>query len=260
MINRFVFPTSSRLAVVAAPSMALAPASKAHNSRSASDRCGQFQPMPIAIADFSGEGDIGQRVSGDHHQQTRQPFGPYAFAPVDTTRVALPGAPCAFDAAPRFDAWKAGGRAGAGHRAASRAIRRAAAKAEFRLWDVATGHQTNGQQYVTDPNNGAASATSSPMRSTPRSPASAAFFDTRVVFVDEPGPKEEPPQASRIMDQDGANVRYLTDGDVSVVTPRYSPVDAGRHLHVAAARASSRACRCSTSRPASARSSATSPT
>ena len=26
------------------------------------------------------------------------------------------------------------------------------------------------------------------------------------------------------MDQDGANVRFLTNGDTSVVTPRYSPV------------------------------------
>ncbi|MGO4781580.1 hypothetical protein AB4084_39450, partial [Lysobacter sp. 2RAB21] len=50
------------------------------------------------------------------------------------------------------------------------------------------------------------------------------FFDTRVVFVDESGTKENRRKRLAIMDQDGANVRYLTNGEVSVVTPRYSPV------------------------------------
>ena len=46
------------------------------------------------------------------------------------------------------------------------------------------------------------------------------FFDTRVVFVDESGTKENRRKRLAIMDQDGANVRYLTNGDASVVTPR----------------------------------------
>ena len=33
------------------------------------------------------------------------------------------------------------------------------------------------------------------------------------------------------MDQDGANMRYLTRGDELVVTPRFSPSIAGNHLH-----------------------------
>ena len=49
------------------------------------------------------------------------------------------------------------------------------------------------------------------------------FFDTRIVFVDETGPRDERRKRLAIMDQDGANVRYLTPGDNSVVTPRFSP-------------------------------------
>ena len=49
------------------------------------------------------------------------------------------------------------------------------------------------------------------------------FFDTRMVFVDESGPKENRRKRLAIMDQDGANVRFLTQGDNLVVTPRYSP-------------------------------------
>ncbi len=49
------------------------------------------------------------------------------------------------------------------------------------------------------------------------------FFDTRIVFVDESGSKDHRRKRLAIMDQDGANVRYLTRGDDLVVTPRFSP-------------------------------------
>ena len=81
------------------------------------------------------------------------------------------------------------------------------------------------------------------------------YFDTRIVFVDETGPKDRRVKRLAIMDQDGANVRYLTRGDELVLTPRFIADDAGNHLHVLRRRAS-RASICSTSRPASARSSA----
>ena len=86
------------------------------------------------------------------------------------------------------------------------------------------------------------------------------FFDTRIVFVDESGPKENRRKRLAIMDQDGANVRYLTQGDNLGRDAALLAGHAGHHLHVAGRRASSRASRSSTSRPAAARSSATSPT
>ncbi len=49
------------------------------------------------------------------------------------------------------------------------------------------------------------------------------YFDTRIVFIDETGPKERRVKRLAIMDQDGANVRYLTRGDDLVLTPRFSP-------------------------------------
>jgi TolB protein len=49
------------------------------------------------------------------------------------------------------------------------------------------------------------------------------YFDTRVVFIDETGAEGAAGQALAIMDQDGANVRYLTRGEDLVLTPRFSP-------------------------------------
>ena len=38
------------------------------------------------------------------------------------------------------------------------------------------------------------------------------YFDTRIVFVSEEGPKDKRVKRLAIMDQDGFNVRALTDG------------------------------------------------
>ena len=83
------------------------------------------------------------------------------------------------------------------------------------------------------------------------------YFDSRIVFVDETGPKDRRVKRLAIMDQDGANLRYLTRGDDLVLTPRFSPIDR-KSPSWSSARAIRRSI-CSTSRPGSARSSATSP-
>ena len=49
------------------------------------------------------------------------------------------------------------------------------------------------------------------------------YFDTRIVFVDETGPKDKRRKRLAIMDQDGANVRCLSQGAELVLTPRFSP-------------------------------------
>ncbi|MCI5045853.1 MAG: Tol-Pal system beta propeller repeat protein TolB [Aquisalinus sp.] len=50
------------------------------------------------------------------------------------------------------------------------------------------------------------------------------YFDTRVVYIAESGPKVDRTKRLMIMDQDGANPVPLTDGlDYDVLTPRFSP-------------------------------------
>ena len=49
------------------------------------------------------------------------------------------------------------------------------------------------------------------------------YFDSRVVFVQESGPKNERQKRLAIMDYDGANVQYLTDASSIVLAPRFSP-------------------------------------
>ncbi len=57
------------------------------------------------------------------------------------------------------------------------------------------------------------------------------WFDTRVAFVSETGPKGARTKRIAVMDHDGANLRYLTDGDDLALTPRFSP-DASRLVYI----------------------------
>lgn len=214
MITRLVSRLLVALAVVL-PMVALAPAAQAQLSFRVGPG-GQFQPMPIAVADFSGEGDMGQRVSGIISNNLQRSG---YFAPLDKAR--FPERP-SFDAAPRFDAWKM---AGAQALVTGRVSRDPSGRlrAEFRLWDIETGQQLTGQQYVTDANFWRRVGHIISDAVYTKITGFGGFFDTRMVFVDESGPKENRRKRLAIMDQDGANVRYLTQGDTSVVAPRYSP-------------------------------------
>ena len=49
------------------------------------------------------------------------------------------------------------------------------------------------------------------------------FFDSRIAYIAETGPKLHRMKRLAIMDSDGANHRFLTTGQAMALTPRYSP-------------------------------------
>ena len=177
---------------------------------------GAFQPMPIAVADFAGDPSLGGLVSSVVTNNLRRSG---YFTPLEKSR--FPETP-PFDAAPNFEAWRATGVQGLVTGRVSRGDG-GRLKVEFRLWDVTSGQQMTGQQYATDPANarrtGHLVSDSVYTKITGLGP----WFDSRIAFVDESGPKENRRKRLMVMDQDGANVRALTTGELSVVAPRYSP-------------------------------------
>ena len=96
-------------------------------------------------------------------------------------------------------------------------------KAEFRLWDVFAGQQLDGKQYFTTPDNWRRIAHIISDAIYQTLTGEKGYFDSRIVFVDETGPKDRRVKRLAIMDQDGAGVRYLTRGDDLVLTPRFNP-------------------------------------
>lgn len=49
------------------------------------------------------------------------------------------------------------------------------------------------------------------------------FFDSKIAYIAETGPKDNRVKRLAIMDSDGANHRFITNGQSTALTPRYSP-------------------------------------
>ncbi len=94
---------------------------------------------------------------------------------------------------------------------------------EFRLFDVFAQKQIVGKKYETSKNNWRRVAHIISDAIFQRITGEGGFFDTRIVYVAEMGPKDNRQKRLAIMDQDQANHRFLTDGSYLVLTPRFSP-------------------------------------
>jgi len=94
---------------------------------------------------------------------------------------------------------------------------------KFRLYDVFSGTELgDGLQFVgtTDGWRRIAHKVADAVYS--RITGEGGYFDSRVVFVSETGPKAERRKRLAIMDYDGANVQYLTGSEAIVLAPRFS--------------------------------------
>jgi len=96
-------------------------------------------------------------------------------------------------------------------------------KIEFRLWDVFTGEQLQGQSYTTTKDNWRRIAHIIADDIYERLTGDKGYFDTRIVYVSESGPATKRIKRLAIMDQDGENHKFLTSGAAMALTPRFSP-------------------------------------
>ena len=182
---------------------------------------GNVAPLPIAIPNFIGgsEGDaqLAADISGVVAADLKrsglfQPLDPASFIE-KITRA---------DQVPRFQDWtvinaQALVTGGVTRQPDGRL------KAEFRLWDIYAGQQMAGQQFFTSPDNWRRVAHIIADAIYERLTGDTGYFDTRIVYVDESGPKDKRVKRLAIMDQDGANGRFLTRGNDLVLTPRFNP-------------------------------------
>jgi TolB protein len=182
---------------------------------------GKIEPMPIAIPSFPGVAanesqagrDIAGVVSADlEHSGLFRPLDPRSFI----QNVS------ASDAQPRFPDWR---------QINAQALVTGSVKpqgdgrlrVEFRLWDVLAEQQLTGYGYTTTQQNWRRIAHIIADEIYKRITGEEGYFDTRIVYVSESGPAEKRVKRLAIMDQDGANNRFLTDGRALVLTPRFSP-------------------------------------
>jgi TolB protein len=179
---------------------------------------GKTEPMPIAVPAFGGTDaatgqQLAQVVSADLERSGLfRPINPQAFIDRDPS-AHIP---------PNFNDWRpinaqalvtgttdleADGRL----------------QVDFRLWDVLAEQQLTGVRFTTTPTNWRRIAHRVADAIYKRITGEEGYFDTRIVYIAESGPQEHRIKQLAIMDQDGANHQYLTDGRALVLTPRFSP-------------------------------------
>lgn len=93
----------------------------------------------------------------------------------------------------------------------------------YRLWDVLAEQEMTGLGYTTTQSNWRRIAHIISDAIYKRMTGEDGYFDTRLVYVAESGPQDRRVKRLAIMDQDGANHQFLTEGQNLVLTPRFSP-------------------------------------
>lgn len=182
---------------------------------------GNIQPMPIALPAFVGSSAEEQKYGADIVGVIRSNLGGSGlFRPLDPAAHIEKMA--SFNKTPRFGDWRIiNAQALVTGRVGLQSDGRL--KTEFRLWDVYAGKQMIGLEFVTTARNWRRVGHRISDAIYERLTGEKGYFDTRIVFIEEAGPKDKRIKRLAIMDQDGQNLRRLTNGKSLVLTPRFNP-------------------------------------
>ncbi|MEO3434215.1 Tol-Pal system beta propeller repeat protein TolB [Inquilinus sp. CAU 1745] len=182
---------------------------------------GVQEPLPIAVTDFYGVGaeeaqagvDIAGVISANLSRSG-------LFRPID--KAAFIQSSAALQNGPTFSEWRVIN-AQALVSGTVQVQQDGRYRVEFRLFDVINENQMVGLAYFTTPDNWRRVAHKISDLIYQTITGEQGYFDTRIVYIAESGPANARVKRLAIMDQDGANHQYLTDGETLVLTPRFSP-------------------------------------
>ncbi len=190
---------------------------------------GVIEPMPFAVPSFVAETPAAQPYADEITNVIASDLigtGLFREVPRDAhiSRVSSFGAPI------QFADWKAVN-AQALITGAVTADGAGRVVVKFRVWDVFAGTELGqGMQFASDTSGVRRLAHKVADQVYSRLTGEQPYFDSRVVFVSETGPKDDRQKRLGVMDYDGANVQYLTDASALVLAPRFSP-DGSRVLY-----------------------------
>ena len=176
----------------------------------------EYKPLPIAITALTGS-DVGKRIAAVVSSDLKSSG---LFRLIDPAAFIQKAA--AASTQPRFADWKViGAEALVTGRVKTKA--NGEIRLEYRLWDVGGGSQMVGRALEGPASLWRRLAHKMADGIYKRLTGEGGYFDTRIVYIAESGPVTRRIKRLAIMDQDGANHRFLTDGRFLVLTPRFSP-------------------------------------
>jgi len=182
---------------------------------------GVIEPVPIAVTPFLDEGGGAEDIAADITSVVVADLeGSGLFRAID--REAFISPVTSFDSPVQYADWKAINAQGIVTGAVAAADGRLTVK--FRLFDVfAEAPLGQGLQFTGDASAWRRLAHKVADQVYSRVTGEGGYFDSRVAFVSETGPKGARQKRLALMDYDGANVRFLTEGDDLVLAPRFAP-------------------------------------
>jgi len=182
---------------------------------------GNLEPLPIAIPDFIATdaraaaigAQVAEIVSADLERSGL--FNPLNSSSFIETQTNI-------DYEPNFSDWRV---IKAEALVSGRIIRESdtRVRVEFRLWDIFGEKQLTGLRFATTPDNIRRISHKVSDAIYQALTGEGGYFDSRIVFIDEKGPKTNRKKRLTIMDQDGSDPQYLLAGSDIVLTPRFSP-------------------------------------
>lgn len=177
---------------------------------------GDFIPLPIAIPDFSSSDPTFGKDVADIVRANLRRSG--LFQVIDPASLPLKVGDVA--AGPDFASWRA---VSADALVMGQVERGGQIQSSVRVWDTLAGQQVVGEAYSADSANWRRIGHIVSDAIYKALTGEGGYFDTRIAFVAESGPKANRIKRLAIMDQDGANVQYITAGNALALTPRFSP-------------------------------------
>lgn len=182
---------------------------------------GVIEPLPFAVPDFVAENGAAAEYAGQIARVIASDLaGTGLFREIP--REAHIGRISSFDAPVGYEDWKAINAQALITGAVTASGDRIVVK--FRLFDIFSGQQLGeGLQFTGTPQGWRRMAHKVADAAYSRITGEGGYFDTRVVFVSESGPKNNRLKRLAVMDYDGANVQFLTDSSSIVLAPRFSP-------------------------------------
>ena len=181
---------------------------------------GSVKPTPIAVTELYSKNSqltkVGKNISAVISDNLERSG---LFLPIDKRSFIQDNE--SLSNKPRFEDWKL---IKAQHLVSGKiSTNNGKISVEFRLFDVFQQKQIVGKKYQTSEKNWRRVAHIISDAIFKNITGEGGYFDTRIVYVAETGPKENKQKRLAIMDQDQSNHRFLTDGSYLVLTPRFSP-------------------------------------
>ena len=181
---------------------------------------GNLNPIPVAILEFNSSNSESKEISSNINiviSNNLERSGLFSILPKKIFfNTSLP-----FEKKPNFEDWKITTAQGLVHGKLD--LRNEKINIEFRLWDVLSQKQMVAQKLSTEKSNWRRIAHVISDIIYQRITGESGYFDSRLVYISESGPKSNRKKRLAIIDQDGANHKFLTDGSYLALTPRFSP-------------------------------------